>query len=503
MARKILDHDLTKVYGDRFDPWDDKTEKDKLIRVLYWGDEVEMPNPAQATDDSQSRVDVRIYNYKEGRMVDGYIRKSRSKGKFLPLKLRTGAGKNLLEVIFVDVQQGDATIIRTPDRKLIIIDGGEEVFLARLLASMFPGTTAAKPLNIDALVITHGDADHFSGLVRLAEAATDTRPRKRLHASVSRYFHNGLVKLPSSRIVNGKPRSRPDTEMLGATVKIGSTRYVTDLWEDPRNAPLMNDPFTDWVAAMPKLMDGGTQIRRLAIGDHDAFDAFRPAVDVEVLGPIVENVGGQPALRYFSSSASHTINGNSVVLRMRCGNVHFLMGGDLNTDAEEHLREHLQGHTDLTLRSEILKVPHHGSHEFEQAFLDEVNPVVSVVSSGDERASKDYVHPRANLMAGLGRASRGPEPLVFVTELAAFFAYRGGIKPEDHRGDGAGGLEDLPAGARKPFFFAHERLVFGAVFVRTDGERVLIATESANSNIKEAYAFRVDAGGNVTREDLR
>ena len=502
MTRRTLDHDLTKVYGDRFDPWKNKTEKDKLIRVLYWGDEVEMPNAGQATDDAQSRVDVKIYNYKEGKKADGYIKKRKKGGKYLPLNLRSGAGKNLLEVTFVDVQQGDATIIRTPDRKLIIVDSGEEVFLARLLASIFPGTTAAKPLEIDALVITHGDADHFSGLAKLADAATHTEARKRLHSKVLRYYHNGLVKLPSTKIVNGQSKDRPNTEMLGSTVKVGSTRYVTDLWDDPRSAPLMNDPFTNWTQAMAQLMDGTTDIRRVQMGDHGVFDLFRPEVDIEVLGPIVENVSGQPALRFFNSSASHTINGHSVVLRMRLGNVHFLMGGDLNTGAEEFLREHLQNDPNLTLRAEILKVPHHGSHEFEQAFLNEVNPVVSIVSSGDERASKDYVHPRANLMAGLGRAARGPEPLIFVTELAAFFAYRGGILPERHKSDGSGGLENIPAGSSKPHFFAHERLVFGAVYVRTDGERVLVATESANSNIKEAYAFRVDTGGNVTRDEL-
>ena len=503
MVKKVLDHDLTKVFGDRFDPWKNKTEHGKLIRMLYWGDEVDMPTPAQATDETQKRVDVRIYNYKRGKWVDGYIKKSKKSGKYLPIKTRSGSNKYLLETTFVDVQQGDASIIRTPDRKLIIVDGGEEVFLARLLASIFPGTTTADPLEIDALVITHGDADHFAGLVKLADAATHPVKRKRLKSRILRYFHNGLVKLPSTKVVNGESKTRPDREMLGATAKVGQTRYVTDLWNDPRDAPLMNDPFTAWAGAMATLMDGNTEIRRVEIGDHDAFDAFRPSLDVEVLGPIPETVNGKPGLRMFNSSASHTINGHSVVLRMRHGNVHFLMGGDLNTDAEEYLREHLQGDTGLTLRSEILKVPHHGSHEFEQAFLNEVNPVVSVVSSGDERASKDYVHPRANLMAGLGRAARGPEPLVFVTELAAFFAYRGGIQPENHRSDGAGGLEDLPAGARDPFFFAHERLVFGAVFIRTDGERVLVATESANSNIKEAYAFRVDSGGNVTREELR
>jgi glyoxylase-like metal-dependent hydrolase (beta-lactamase superfamily II) len=468
------------------------------MTLLLWGDEVDLVDLDETTDDKTREVRVRVHNYYKGKKEIGVIRKRKKSGKFVPLRFRTGAGKHVTEVTFVDVQQGDATVIRTPDRKLIVIDGGEQKFIARMLASMFPNTTAAKPLEIDSLVITHGDADHFTGLVELANAANHTDHRE-LHAKILRYFHSGLVKGPSTKTVGGKKKRVPDKELFGTFKKVGRTRYATQLWKDPRQAPKKNRPFVGWSAALDQMMvPGRTVIDRLEYGDDEKFGAFRPGIDVQVLGPVVDEVDGKPALPFFSSSASHTINGHSVVLRVGHGNVHFLLGGDLNTHAEERLRHHIEADPERTLRSEILKVPHHGSHEFEQEFLDQVHPVVSVVSSGDENAAKEYVHPRANLMAALGRASRGPMPLVYSTELAAFFAYRGRIVPEKHGEDGG----ELPKSKRRPAFHGFQRLVWGAVRVRTDGEGVLTAVESASANVKEAYAFKVDTGGNVTLDDF-
>jgi hypothetical protein len=37
--------------------------------------------------------------------------------------------------------------------------------------------------------------------------------------------------------------------------------------------------------------------------------------------------------------------------------------------------------------------------------------------------------------------------------------------------------------------------------VRTDGERVLVATHSGRADKKEAYVFRVDAQGDIGFED--
>ena len=56
MANKVIGHDLVKVYGDRFDKWDDEVEHDKVVRMLYWGDEVEIPTLSEITDPANSNV---------------------------------------------------------------------------------------------------------------------------------------------------------------------------------------------------------------------------------------------------------------------------------------------------------------------------------------------------------------------------------------------------------------------------------------------------------------
>ena len=121
-----------------------------------------------------------------------------------------------------------------------------------------------------------------------------------------------------------------------------------------------------------------------------------------------------------SLSASHTINGHSISFRLTFGNVRFNLTGDLNRESMQLMRENL-GST-RQLRSEIVKAPHHGSHDFDFGALKAMAPVVSIISSGDEHAGKEHIHPRATLMAALGKVDRGNTGIIFSTELAAFFA---------------------------------------------------------------------------------
>ena len=142
-----------------------------------------------------------------------------------------------------------------------------------------------------------------------------------------------------------------------------------------------------------------------------------------------------------SPSASHTINGHSVILRIVYKGFSFLFSGDLNDESARALtRSHNRG--DLNLQAEVFKVPHHGSADFSGAFLQAVSPVISVVSSGDDNARKEFIHPRATLVGALGKYSRLEEPLVFVTELVAFFQVENMVSPECHKmKDGAAVIE--------------------------------------------------------------
>jgi hypothetical protein len=131
--------------------------------------------------------------------------------------------------------------------------------------------------------------------------------------------------------------------------------------------------------------------------------------------------------------------------------------------------------------------------------LEAIRPVVSVISSGDESGDKEYIHPRAGLVGALGKYSRSTveRPLVYVTEMVAFFKRLGRISAHEY----VGGNRDKERPTGTHIQNAYEKTQFGIVHVRTDGERVLVATHSGREDKKEAYAFHVDPNGGVSFEE--
>jgi beta-lactamase superfamily II metal-dependent hydrolase len=397
----------------------------------------------------------------------------------------------LLKVYFIDVGQGDAALVETPDNKRLLIDAGEEKFLARYLAKKF---SDEGHVHFDAIVITHGDADHFAGLPILV--AADQNARKPVVVTADRVLHNGLVKL-------GKAK---EAEKFGKTRSRAGQKYVIDLFDDPRAIAKRrgNRPFRRWAQALDELerRNRKLEIRRAHADMANPLAALSKTTDFAVLGPITQKVGAVAALPFLrvngSYSSSHTINGNSVVLKVSHGPWRFLFSGDLNRESEEVLlRRHGQ-----SLRSEVLKVPHHGSADFGDEFLAMVAPLVSVVSTGSTSRRTEYLHPRANLMAALGAAgrrsapeSKGAHPIVFVTRLAGAFEYQGPAialqLDRDHQPRVLNGK--LVPDADRPWFYALTRENYGIVHVRCDKERMLVVRRGSRAET-EPYAFRFENG---------
>ncbi len=487
MAKKcVINVDLADLFKKP-----DKKLKNNYLHSLAWGDYVDV---LKITDEYVKVKTVKYEEKSDGSIlpveIDAYICPSKS-SKIKPSEIVVPAEKNqVLKVNFVDVQQGDGTIIESPDGKVILVDGGKNQMFARYLAARFRGTSLKAPKKIDCIVVTHGDGDHVLGLAEIVESEVNPEQRKKLFILPERVYHNGMIRYA----VEDKT---PDVEYFGSTRVSGDETILTELVDDPLSIPSsklhddfkeLNRAFSTWNSRKK------IKFRRLKYGDDRAFDFFNTTdLKISVLGPEPFNKGNVSGLKFFGEpradgsfgtpSASHTINGNSIVLKLAYGGFSYLLTGDVNAQAGLTLLEKRKK-GQLNLQSEVYKVPHHGSADFSLDFMKAVSPIVSVVSSGDESAAVEFIHPRATLLGALGRCSRIDNPLIFVTELVAFFTREG--KSE---------LADTKGRTKRGIFYGFSRAAYGIVKTRTDGKRLLVYTDSGKARLKESYCFKLGDGG--------
>lgn len=95
-----------------------------------------------------------------------------------------------------------------------------------------------------------------------------------------------------------------------------------------------------------------------------------------------------------NNSKYDDLNNYSIVCRLKYGNTSFLFMGDAQDVSESEILQ-----KQLDIKSDVLKVGHHGSHSSTtQAFLDKVNPKYAVISCGKDN---DYGHPHKETVTKL------------------------------------------------------------------------------------------------------
>lgn len=420
--------------------------------------------------------------------------------------------RGTLELLFLDIGQGDSCILTTPDNRKLIIDAGANDNLVRFLKWKF--RFAAKPVRFEAFVITHPDEDHYHGFDPVLDD---------VEYEVGTVYHSGLVERAGTSSVDS----------LGTRVTAGTRTYVTGLVDTNAQLDQLLTPARigrkQYPAMLRKSLDSGRvgDIRKL-----DATDGFVPGfgaaddVSIRVLGPVREDAGGASGLRWLSS-VGKTKNGHSVVLRLVYGGVSFLLGGDLNIPAEEYLLEHYTGlpvpprtvqDEELLVRrartmfeSDFAKSCHHGSADFTEFFLKAVNANATVISSGDD---EPHAHPRADTLGTVGKHSRGRRSLIFSTELARSTretitnapAFRQQIRDAVVALEAARVTNVRVAEAEAALEALLELIersvsVFGAINMRTDGDRAIFAYRIERPRGPSAqwdiYTFERDATGEL------
>lgn len=346
-----------------------------------------------------------------------------------------------LDMYFLDVGQGDAAFVVTPNDTKILVDGGLRERALGFLIWKYRLDVPANRVKIDHLFLSHADADHVEGLIPLL---------KHPQIQVTNIYHNGIGVF-SSGFAEKLGNLSADKKRL-----VTLHNKVTDL-----DGLALSGTFKKWIDAVKAK---GSSYRALSSADG-ILDIGDPDITLQILGPRLDAAG--TSLPWFGDPAP-TINGNSLVFRITYRFARAFFSGDLNLDGSLHLLSF--PNVAQQLNSHIFKAPHHGSHEYSQGLLNAVNPMVSVISSG---SSPDHGHPRAVFLGALGLAGRGTAPLVFATEIAATFVEDGETEAPDS-GEPVR-FDDLDFSSSEQNSEARRRfkkMLSGIITVRTDGQDI-------------------------------
>lgn len=234
-------------------------------------------------------------------------------------------------VTFIDVGQGDATLVVAPTGETLLIDGGAQSAASRVRAALEREAAG----RLDAVVLSHFDADHLAGLVEVLSGD------------------------------DGLPGTEDD---LRPAIALGPT-------DDGRCATATCERMRSLGAWPFEVAEVG---RTFSLGDVEV-DVV--AADGSVGAGLIAGVDDE--------------NERSVAVRIRFGGRSLLVlgdltgGGDGTADVETPL-------SNATGPVDVLRVAHHGSRTSSAAgALSRWAPRASVLSFGTDNA---YCHPHAEVL---------------------------------------------------------------------------------------------------------
>ncbi|MDN3647193.1 MBL fold metallo-hydrolase [Pontixanthobacter aestiaquae] len=415
-----------------------------LVEIAYVDRPLEVTDPKTLSATLKRAGDKDDADLLWGDMVQildraGGTARARARGLIGTISADKLTHKALLECYFIDVGQGDGVLVRYPDGSHMLIDGG----LPR--SKQQTGKNAADfvdwkffrdygdwRIDLDWMIASHSDEDHYGGLKDLVEKDRAAREElDTLEVAIGTFGHPGLSRFPAA----------VEKEGLGPKGMLGGTSVFTRLLGDRSDAQALVDGTGadglklsgPWRSFISRVLtnDAATEFELIALPKSEAEQGNAPVLaqagdcTIRVLGPATLDDGGTPVLPDLTPTAnkkSINTNGHSVCLRLDYGAARILMTGDLNTASMHWLTEAFGG--DLSgWKCDVAKACHHGSDDISYKFLQAINAAATVISSGD---NEGHAHPRPEVVAASaisGRVELTPSqdkvvtPLIYMTEI--------------------------------------------------------------------------------------
>ncbi|ULC60826.1 hypothetical protein MBM09_07455 [Flaviramulus sp. BrNp1-15] len=487
---KYLKTNTSKVYTS--------SKGTKVLLEALWGDRIELVNNNKVN--GRYKVNVRW-------------------AKNVYIKADDLGDNPLLELYFIDVGQGDGVLIVTPERKHLLIDGGYKrskqphgKSAADFVDWKFKKEYKQDTIELDAMICSHCDADHYGGLWDLLNP--NEHEQQELDTSktnVKNFYHAGISWWKSAE----KSRFLGDeTGGVMHDLLTGKTSIKNGL---KQNADLKLQG--EWADFLKTIIASDADVKRLAHNPDKGFkylEGFEEDKDtaIKILGPIENTLNGKPVLKDLGSYSKNT-NGNSVLLRVDYGRSRILLTGDLNKKSQRHIIDSLAGNL-IELAADVVKSCHHGSDDCSYEFLQYVNAAATVISSGDDET---HAHPRPNIVAASGVTGfkkivndEMVTPLIYSTEISRSLRMGDPYEVNSKNYQTPDGKIDvvLDNEAKTNIRYKHtasgalnptdkvktmsrlkvvDGIVYGLVNVRTDGEKILCATLNEGKSKWEIKTF--------------
>ncbi len=215
---------------------------------------------------------------------------------------------------------------------------------------------------LDAVILTHEDEDHMSGILELMGMMEERRSNIRIR---------NLILPDIGEASKGDNYRMLEAKAAGLEIP---TSYVKQ--GDEINLDAIGKSFN------PFSING-----RAAGTAPDSKD-----LRIKCIGPVPKMVTDEP-------------NAYSTILLLKCGDFSGLFTGDVEGTGQDNLKDYIRSNPDEFKNLTLLKVAHHGSgYTTDEEFLELTRPQISLISCGVDNR---YGHPHKELVERLENIGTG------------------------------------------------------------------------------------------------